>query len=164
MRGKARRWRVVALLALGITIGVAMTATPAASHVGGTVAHVANHMKTYFFTKSQSDSRYQRQAHVGYAYINADGTLDTARTKNVAEIQKQAAGVYCLRPTFVPKSVIASGVRDAGNPDGIVETKASPNGSSCQAIYGEAFNVQVVVVRVSTGAFADHAVMVQLMR
>jgi hypothetical protein len=35
--------------------------------------------------------------------------------------------MYCLRPTFVPKSVVASGVRDAGDTDGIVEAKASSN-------------------------------------
>ena len=40
MRGKERRWKLAALLAAGMAIGVTMTATPAVSHVGGTVAHL----------------------------------------------------------------------------------------------------------------------------
>ena len=52
MRGKERRWKLVALLAAGMAIGVAMTATPAVSHVGGTVAHLWSHLKPL------ADARY----------------------------------------------------------------------------------------------------------
>jgi hypothetical protein len=147
----------------------ALLISPAGAHVSDNVGHLWNqHIKPLakrtFYTKQQSNQRFQSRAHLGYAYINADGTLDMARSRNVAELQKQAAGIYCLRPTFVPKSVVASGVRDAGDTDGIVEAKASPNDSSCQGIFGDAFNVQVTVVKASTGLFVDHAVMVQMLR
>lgn len=50
------------LLTAGVAIGVAMMALPASSHVveggGSAVAHVVDHMKQYFFTKSRSDERY----------------------------------------------------------------------------------------------------------
>jgi hypothetical protein len=39
------RWRTVAVLAVGVAVGTTMMATPAAAHVGGTVAHLWNHLK-----------------------------------------------------------------------------------------------------------------------
>jgi len=166
-RPKQGRVRI-ALVIAGLVMG-ALLISPAGAHVSDNVGHLwKQHIKPLamktFYTKKQSNQRFQSRAHLGYAYITSAGVLDMDRSRNVAEVQKQAAGIYCLRPTFVPKSVVASGVRDAGSADGIVETKVSPDSSSCQAIFGEAFNIQVTVVRTSTGTFADHAVMVQLLR
>ena len=48
-----RRWRAVALLATGVAVGVTMMATPAASHVGGTVGHLWND-----HIKPRADARY----------------------------------------------------------------------------------------------------------
>jgi hypothetical protein len=48
-----RRWRAVALLAVGMTIGVVMVATPAGAHVGGTVGHLWND-----HIKPKADARY----------------------------------------------------------------------------------------------------------
>jgi hypothetical protein len=48
-----RRWRAVALLTAGLAIGVTMMATPAASHVGGTVGHLWND-----HIKPRADARY----------------------------------------------------------------------------------------------------------
>jgi hypothetical protein len=39
---RVRRWRTVAVLAAGVAIGVAIVATPAASHIGS-VTHLWNH-------------------------------------------------------------------------------------------------------------------------
>ena len=47
-----RRWRTIAVLAVGLTIGVAMAATPAVGHVGGTVNHLWSHLKP------TTDARY----------------------------------------------------------------------------------------------------------
>ena len=62
MKGKERRWKIVALLAVGIAIGVAMTATPAASHVAGWVHNWNRHIKprtdARYFTKAQAEARY----------------------------------------------------------------------------------------------------------
>lgn len=47
-----RRWRAVALVAAGLTIGVTMMATSAGAHVGGTVSHLWGHLKPI------TDARY----------------------------------------------------------------------------------------------------------
>jgi hypothetical protein len=49
---KTRRWRLVAILAAGVAIGIAIAATPAASHIGS-VAHLWNH-----HIKPKADKRY----------------------------------------------------------------------------------------------------------
>jgi hypothetical protein len=49
-----RRWKVVALLATGIMIGVVMAGSPAGAHVGGTVNHLWNHLRP------KADARYER--------------------------------------------------------------------------------------------------------
>jgi hypothetical protein len=49
-----RRWKVVALLATGIAIGVVMAGSPAGAHVGGTVNHLWGHLKP------KADARYER--------------------------------------------------------------------------------------------------------
>ena len=49
-----RRWKVVALLATGIAIGVVLAGTPATAHVGGTVNHLWGHLKP------KADARYDR--------------------------------------------------------------------------------------------------------
>jgi hypothetical protein len=52
---KERRWKVVALLATGIVIGVVMAGSPAgAHHVGGTVNHLWGHLRP------KTDARYDR--------------------------------------------------------------------------------------------------------
>jgi hypothetical protein len=53
-----RRRRAVSLLALGLVVGIAMTAAPASGHVTGSVAHLVQHMKNVFYTKTQSDQRF----------------------------------------------------------------------------------------------------------
>jgi hypothetical protein len=53
-----RRWRTAAVLALGAVIGTMTVALPANAHVGGTVAHLVGHLKTFFYTKSQSNDRF----------------------------------------------------------------------------------------------------------
>jgi hypothetical protein len=62
MEGENRRWRTVALLAIGFSLATVMFATPAASHVGGTVDHLWGHLKpkadARYFTKGQAEARY----------------------------------------------------------------------------------------------------------
>jgi hypothetical protein len=58
-----RRWKLVALLAAGIAIGVVMMGTPAGAHVGGSVSHLWNqHIKpktdARYYTKSQANGRF----------------------------------------------------------------------------------------------------------
>jgi hypothetical protein len=49
---KARRWRLAALLATGMAIGVVIAGTPALAHVGGTVSHLWSHLRP------KADARY----------------------------------------------------------------------------------------------------------
>ncbi len=47
-----RRWRLVALLATGMILGIVMVGTSAGAHVGGSVNHLWNHLKP------KADKRY----------------------------------------------------------------------------------------------------------
>jgi hypothetical protein len=53
-RRLSRRWRSVAVLAAGVAIGIAIVATPAASHIGS-LTHLWNH-----HIKPKADARYSR--------------------------------------------------------------------------------------------------------
>lgn len=59
-RNGARRWRAVALLALGAVAGTMLVATPGVAHVGGTVAHLAGHLKATFYTKKEANKQFLR--------------------------------------------------------------------------------------------------------
>jgi hypothetical protein len=65
----SRRWRTVALVAVGVAIGSTLTATPVYSHVGGTVAHLWTHLKpktdARYYTKTQADARYALKGQAG---------------------------------------------------------------------------------------------------
>jgi hypothetical protein len=70
-------WRTVAVLAIGIAVGVSMMATPAAGHVGGTVGHLwKKHIRPLadqrYYTKPASEARY---VNVGEKAADAE-TLD----------------------------------------------------------------------------------------
>jgi hypothetical protein len=51
----SRWWRTTTVLTLGVVIGTVLMATPAASHVGGTVSHLWN-----AHIKPRADARYDR--------------------------------------------------------------------------------------------------------
>jgi hypothetical protein len=62
MEGENRRWRAIALLAIGFSLATVMFATPAAGHVGGTVDHLWSHLRpkadARYYTKGQAEARY----------------------------------------------------------------------------------------------------------
>jgi hypothetical protein len=53
-----------------------------------------------------------RAAHVGYARVMADGTLDLARTKNVTDVStvtpENIGLVYCIDLAFTPRTTSAT--------------------------------------------------------
>jgi hypothetical protein len=63
-----RRWRAVALVAIGIAVGVAMTATPVVGHITGSVAHLWN-----AHIKPKTDARYYTKAQANTRFLGADG-------------------------------------------------------------------------------------------
>ncbi len=81
-----RRWRAVALLALGIVLGIALTASPAASHVAGWTHNWNKHIKP------RADKRYVNTHEFLWAVINADGTL--ARGSRVVSADLIAGSQY----------------------------------------------------------------------
>jgi hypothetical protein len=52
---------------------------------------------------------------VAYAYVDGNGNLDRSRTLNVTAIG-DAAGLYCFKLPFVPKSVVATTAYDPTQP------------------------------------------------
>lgn len=93
MRGEARedarRWRAIALVAIGIAIGTTMTATPVYSHVGTTISHLWDtHIKrrtdARYFTKARSDARYYRVRSKVADSVHADEAT-RATSANVAD-------------------------------------------------------------------------------
>ncbi len=73
---KERRWKLVALLAAGMALGVVMVGTPAGAHVGGSVNHLWNHLKP------KADKRYVNESELLWAVV--DGTNETTRPRQRA--------------------------------------------------------------------------------
>jgi hypothetical protein len=91
MRGKDRRWKVVALLAAGVAIGVSISATPAVGHVSGWVHNWNTHIKprtdARYYTKPAAEARYYN---VGETAANADALDGVDSTA----LLRDDAGVY----------------------------------------------------------------------
>jgi hypothetical protein len=79
----ARRFRTAVVLAAGIAIGVAMTATPVSGHIGNSVTHLWNaHIKpktdARYYTKSQANARYYTRGQANARFLPAAGTAANA--------------------------------------------------------------------------------------
>ena len=65
-RGVSRRWRMAAVLALGITLGTMLMATPATAHFLPSISHIWSHIRPL------ADTRYvNRSASAGADHQNA---------------------------------------------------------------------------------------------
>ena len=84
----------------------------------------------------------------GYAFVNADGTLDPSRSKNVDRAVRYDTGSYCVNFTFEPRNVTATLNIDPGEIG--VYTQGAP---SC-TIGPNEYNVQVETAN-SSGAAAN---------
>jgi hypothetical protein len=99
---KERRWKLVALLAAGIAIGVVMVGTPAGAHVGGSVSHLWNqHIKpktdARYYTKSQANGRYVNERELLWAVVNSSATTPSiARGNGVTSVTKSGVGNYVV--------------------------------------------------------------------
>jgi hypothetical protein len=95
-RNAARRWRAVALVAIGVAVGTTMTATPVYSHVGGSVQHLWKHLKpktdARYYTKAQSDARF---AGIGEKAADAD-LLDGLDSTDFLRVNGKAADANLL--------------------------------------------------------------------
>jgi hypothetical protein len=97
----SRRWRTVALLAIGIAIGTTLTATPVYSHVGGTVTHLWNaHIKpktdARYYTKTAADDRFALKGDSGGGNADLLDGLDSTeflRTSGKAADSDQLDGL-----------------------------------------------------------------------
>jgi hypothetical protein len=65
-RGVSRRWRMAAVLALGVTLGTMLMATPATAHFLPSISHIWSHIRPL------ADTRYvNRSASAGADHQNA---------------------------------------------------------------------------------------------
>jgi hypothetical protein len=89
MRDKGRRWKIIALLAVGMAIGVSMTATPAVGHVSGWVHNWNRHIKpradARYYRKALADARYYN---VGETVANATNATNAANATNAVNAGK----------------------------------------------------------------------------
>ncbi|HET9544118.1 MAG TPA: hypothetical protein VFO88_00935 [Gaiellaceae bacterium] len=104
MQGQ-KRWRIIALLATGIAIGVVMAATPATGHISGWAHNWTQHIKpktdARYYTKQQSNDRFRNHIPGGPlagASVGADGTLIKwfNRRGGAPTIEKLGTGAYRL--------------------------------------------------------------------
>jgi hypothetical protein len=87
---KERRWKLVALLAAGMAIGVVMVGTPAGAHVGGTVTHLWGHLKP------KADARYVNETELLWAVVDGDGEA-IVRGNRAVSVNRSSAGIYQVR-------------------------------------------------------------------
>jgi hypothetical protein len=96
---------------------------------------------------------------VAYAFVKADGTLDTARSKNVASVTHPTTGAYCFDVTVPVVNAVASTGHIGGQFDASAEVVIRPE--TATFICDEAHkDVLVASVRGSTNSLQDNDVMV----
>ena len=104
MQGQ-KRWRIIALLATGIAIGVVMAATPATGHISSWTHNWTQHIKpktdARYYTKQQSNNRFRNQipgGPIAGASVAADGTLIRwfNRRGGAPTVEKLGTGAYRL--------------------------------------------------------------------
>jgi hypothetical protein len=66
---------------------------------------------------------------LAYGYVNADGTLDGSKSKNIASSKKVIPGYYCVVPSVPTSNVIASG--EGGTIGKVIGASYSDNFTSC---------------------------------
>jgi hypothetical protein len=96
---------------------------------------------------------------LGYAYIKADGTLDTTRSKNVNSVQKGTTGFYCLDTSVPVVNAVASANHNTSQFDDVAETIIRPETDAfiCDDTHHD---IAIAVGRGSTNALVDDDVMV----
>ena len=117
------RPRLIAVLALGIALGVAIAAAPASGHITSSVSHVADHMKNYFYTKSQSEARYLNVSAAGNlerlkSGQSQSGAFSAAAGNSTGSGGWLGVGISYTRPLAAP-------IADANIVD--VRTGSAPN-------------------------------------
>lgn len=100
----------------------------------------------------------QLQGAPAYAHINADGTLDSSRSKNVdRSIKFPGLSVYCLNSTVQPHNVVATIDHVPGGPGEFGElVKNSDNGATMCTAGTTTYNI-VVNTANSAGTAEDRA-------
>jgi hypothetical protein len=96
---------------------------------------------------------------LGYAWVDASGALDAARSKGVNSVTQPVNGFYCFDLSVDAKNAIASAQHNGGQFDDVAEAEVAPEvaGTVCSAPNQDA---AVWVGRGSTNALVQDAFMV----
>lgn len=98
---------------------------------------------------------------LAFARVQQDATLVGEASKNVVSVVTQPGvpGIYCfdLADGITPNVAVASGVRDAGTPDAIIETKLNNGGSNTNTCPVGNRDAQIVAQDASSVAIVAHA-------
>jgi hypothetical protein len=102
-----RRWRAVALVAIGLAVGVAMTATPVVGHITESVSHLWNK-----HIKPKTDARYYKKAQADTRFLGSDEKaadaelLDGLDSTEVVQGNGEAMGAAVAVPLGSDETVL----------------------------------------------------------
>ena len=96
----ARRWKLTALLAAGVAIGILMVGTPAGAHIGS-VTHLWNH-----HIKPKADKRYFRYEAKVPAGKTLTGTWVISENVDAADEVAQTAISFALPLSAAPTAIV----------------------------------------------------------
>lgn len=117
----ARRWKLTALLAAGVAIGILMVGTPAGAHIGS-VTHLWNH-----HIKPKADKRYFRYEAKVPAGKTLTGTWMMSENVDAADEVAETAISFALPLSAAPTAIV---VPNGGPvPAGCSGTVANPGAS-----------------------------------
>ena len=96
----------------------------------------------------------QLQGALAYAHINADGTLDTSRSKNVDKSTVFFGSLYCVNSTVTPRNVVATiDQANGGHGEITTLTSLSLNGNPVCTDSTGGYNINVITYNsAGTGA------------
>jgi hypothetical protein len=135
-----RRWRTIALLAIGVSLGTMLTATPVYSHVGGTVSHLwAKHIRP------KADVRYANATPGTDKAKDADRLDGRDLSAFAPAFRYECSGGEFLRmvgPNFSsPSAQCASDVLTANELDGLDSTQLLRSETYSRSVSGTGSNL-----------------------
>lgn len=93
---RERRWKLVALLAVGMAIGVIIAGTPVSAHVANWTHNWNTHIKpradARYYTKAQSNARYYTKAQANARFLPGGNAPSGTTIRGVYRVASNAVG------------------------------------------------------------------------